>query len=491
MIATLIIISILTFSVAAFYRALIPGYRSVYQGASWQEALHGAEAGADYALQTLNSYASSSPDTSTYSWTGTTATATSYTPLSSANNRERTLDALPQLGGANNVKLLNVSVDVYTRDTTTQNNPWYRIRSTARADLSDKYVSRDGREAELRRMKLTNKNGTVDDPYVARTVEMIVRPKFRFSSAITTATSLSLGNSSGWLVDSFDSSDTAKSDPGTAAGGIYPSSTPSEIQSNGTVATQAVLPTGTLYGALISANGAVVKGDVMTSGGDDPSTSVHENVSGSSGMDQTRIRDDFDELLSSVSMPSWSSWSANPLGNTNFITSASSTSPARYILTNLGTFDVVAPAAGTTGYIEIRVDGDLNIGTGSGAQITIPPNVYATIYVGGNIDFGNGTVNSNASSSQVASHLTVYGVGSSGTYTASGEAVQILSFYGPKYDITLNGTVTTTGSVVGKTFTISGGGNGGFHYDEALGKNGIISGWTPASYFEDTRVDVK
>ena len=134
LIATLIIIAILAFSVASFYRALIPGYRSVYQSASWQEALHGAEAGADYALQTLNGYASASSDPSSYTWTGTTVTNTSYTPLSSASNREKTLNTLPQLGGPNNVKLLNVAIDVYTRDTTLQNNPWYRIRSTARAD---------------------------------------------------------------------------------------------------------------------------------------------------------------------------------------------------------------------------------------------------------------------------------------------------------------------------------------------------------------------
>jgi len=138
-------------------------------------------------------------------------------------------------------------------------------------------------------------------------------------------------------------------------------------------------------------------------------------------------------------------------------------------------------------YVEILVNGDLSIGNGNKASIVIPPNVVATIYVNGNIDLGNGTVNSDSSSSQVATHLTVYGVASSGTYTASGNAVDILAFYGPNYAITLNGTVSTMGAVVGKTFSISGGGNGGFHYDEALGKGGSISGWAVASYVEDTR----
>jgi len=31
---------------------------------------------------------------------------------------------------------------------------------------------------------------------------------------------------------------------------------------------------------------------------------------------------------------------------------------------------------------------------------------------------------------------------------------------------------------------------GGFHYDEALGRGGIIAGWQVASYFEDTRGDL-
>ncbi len=65
----------------------------------------------------------------------------------------------------------------------------------------------------------------------------------------------------------------------------------------------------------------------------------------------------------------------------------------------------------------------------------------------------------------------------------------VLSFYGPNYAVSLNGTVTTTGSMVAKSFSVNGGGNGGFHYDEALGKGGDIAGWTIATYFEDARAD--
>ena len=152
---------------------------------------------------------------------------------------------------------------------------------------------------------------------------------------------------------------------------------------------------------------------------------------------------------------------------------------------------MTAPASGT-GYIEIIVTGNLSTGNGGSAGITIPPTVNASIWVNGNIDFGNGEINSNGSSSKVASHLIVYGVSTaaSPTFSASGNATQILALYAPSYSATLNGTVDTTGAFIVKNFSVNGGGNGGFHYDESLGKGGLIGGWDVASNFEDTRGDL-
>lgn len=495
----MIFIGFLAVSVAGYYRNLVPNFRGTYQAAAWHEALHGAEAGADYALSLLNTWAPANSSPDSYPWTTNNWT---YTDSSYATNGERSLatDSLPVLGGPSNVRVTKLTADVYTRESAGSSatlNPWFRIRSTARANLPGKTVSADSRDITLRRMKLAAKTNTgADDPHVTRTVEIIARPRYTFSRAIVTVRSMNLGNSSGWTVDSFDSSDTTKSVPGTTAGGLYPAGITSKIQSNGSIGSAAKNPDSSPYGPLIAANGATVLGDVQTNGGDDPSTDAFENVSGNSGIDQNRIFSNFNEDIIIPTAPTWSSWNYQGAQPASFTTGTKS-SPRRYIITgNLSSFDVTPPASGT-GYIDIIVDGDLSTGNGSDAGITIPPNVYANIWVHGNIDFGNGEINSNTASSQVASHLTVTGVGDTGivnfdndTFVASGNASQILCLNAPYYMATLNGTVTTVGSFIVYGFNISGGGNGGFHYDEALGNSGPVSGWEVASNLEDTRVDL-
>ena len=500
---TMLLVGVLALSVVSYYQNLIPKFRGAYQGAAWHEALHGAEAGADYALRQLNDFAATNTNPDAYPWA---TNGWSFTDLTYPMNGERSLTDTqrPVLGGQCNVRVTNITADVYTREnygSSPSLNPWFRIRSTARASLPGKYVSADSRDNQLRRMKLNAKTafGT-DDPNVTRTVEVIARPRYAFSHAIVAVSNLALGNSSSWQVDSFDSQDPTKSNAATTAGGLYPGAGSSKVQSNGGIASAKANSASSPYGPLITGNGATVLGAVQTNGGDDPSTpTIFENVSGNTGMDQTRITADYNEDIVIPTAPAWSSWTYQGSAPGTYVTGTKA-SPTRYAITgNLSSFAVTAPATGT-GYIEIIVTGNLNTGNGNGSGITIPPNVFASIWVNGDINFGNGSINSNSSSSQVASHLTVYGTGTVGsltnsdsdndTFVASGNANEILSLYAPNYVATLSGTVNTVGAFVVRSFSINGGGNGGFHYDESLSKSGLITGWDVASNFEDTRGDL-
>ncbi|MES2569233.1 MAG: hypothetical protein V4710_04160 [Verrucomicrobiota bacterium] len=463
---SLMTLGVLAGVVAASYTTLIPRYRSIYQAASWQEAFHGAEAGIDIGINALNTLARSNPDPNAYAWT---ANGWTFSDATYTINGERILGAVT-LGGTNQVAVSKLALDVYTRDTTTKIlTPWFRLRSTGKASLPGPWAGADRRDAALRRMNLSSRDASgASTPYVARTVEAIIKPVYRFSHAILVSDDLILGNSHHWNVDSFDSSDPAKSDPVSASGdpnyrGFYDAK---ERQSNG--------------------NGAQVRGLVQTNGGDDPATTgIHENVSGSGRMDQDRIKDDFDQEIPTFDLPD------KYIGSNALAPSGSlSATGGPYIFSNLGPFAITPPAtAGSRSDVEIVVKGDINLGNGNKALINIPPNVFVTIYVTGNIDLGDGVVNNSKTDSRVAGNLKIYGIGTSGTYTASGNAEIVAAIHAPRYDIRLNGTVKSYGSIVGKSLLISGGGDGGFHYDESLGK-GDVASWKVAGYFEDTRADL-
>ncbi len=496
LVISLVVIACIGVSIAASFQSLVPKYRGTHQSIVWQETLHGADAGVELALDTLNTWTKSNKNPDTFPWTSNSWTITDSSNYSANGERTLASASLPVIGGPNNVRVTKIAVDVYTREgtgTSPNYNPWFRIRSTARADLPGKYVSSDSRDVELRRMKLAaTTSAGIPDPHVTRTVEVVVRPRYRSRRAITSVNDVILGHSTGWEVDSFDSQDTLKSSAGTTAGGIYPGSSSSKVQTNGNVASAKQNPASSPYGPLIAANGALIRGDVKTNGGDDPATAAHENVSDSSRIDQSRILSDFNEEIQAPTAPTWTTTTYSGTLPASFVTGTKA-SPTRYNITgNLGTFAVTAPASTTTGYIEIIVSGNLSTGSGSGAGITIPPNVYANIWVQGNVDFSNAAINSTSTSSKVASRLSVYGVStsSSATYVSSGNGVQILTFDGPNYSATLNGTVETTGSFVVKNFLINGGGGGGVHYDEELGRSAPIDGWDVASYFEDSRGDL-
>jgi hypothetical protein len=254
-------------------------------------------------------------------------------------------------------------------------------------------------------------------------------------------------------------------------------------QANGNIATNAARPGNSLYGTLIAANGAIVRGGVATNGGDDPTTQAHENVSGASQIDASRIRSDFYREMKPFTRPTSGIFLPPPAPGQPFV-AESATQPTQYLISqNLGAFTVAGPADGSPGGVIIMVNGDLDIASGT---ISIPANVTVQMFVAGNIDFHNNSINANRPPGQ----LQIYGENSQGdkrTLRAFGTASISAAFYGPDYDVNLTGSVDWSGAVAAQSFQMLGGGNGGFHYDEALGMVGAPISFRIARYVEDVR----
>src|SRR4051812_34828296 len=187
-------IAVISMISGVYFLAMLPKYRSVHQASSWRQAQEGALAGVNYAVRTLNAFALQPTNPDSYPWdTDWAGNPWSY---SAGNpNGNHTLDPtdLPNLGGSAQAAVTSLTVDVYTRQGGS-GNPWFRVRSSARANLPSGSISGDRRDLELRRMLLNTSVGGKPDPHVTRTLEVILKPKSRFSRAITTVQGLTLGN---------------------------------------------------------------------------------------------------------------------------------------------------------------------------------------------------------------------------------------------------------------------------------------------------------
>jgi hypothetical protein len=280
-------------------------------------------------------------------------------------------------------------------------------------------------------------------------------------------------------VDSYDSRDPNKSTPD----GQYPGIDSSKTQSNAAIANNAVRPVDSLYGPLVALNGSAVHGAVATNGGDDPATTDHENVSGATKIDPSQVRDDFYRDLPFFSRPVAGLLLPPPDPGKPFVAGTVS-EPKVYLVTkNLQAFTVVPESDKEPGALTIAVDGNLDVPDGT---ISIPSNVAATIYVRGNVDFHNSSINVGGKPEQ----LQIYGEDAQGaprTLKAFGDASITAAFYGPQYDVRLMDNVVWYGAVAARSFEMLGGGKGGFHYDEALGMVGAPIGFRIARYIEDVR----
>lgn len=516
-IITLITLCVLSMMAAYALTRVLPRLRMAYQNAAWEEARLASEAGVDAAMgDLLRNAAGPSPGT----WPGWKQTTNGVTGpanpgvLGVVGNVVGSVLSLLLGGGGNAVPgpaiavsqpifldNLNVAagsgipteVDVQLwalYPSAAPQTRWFRIRSMATCGLPpEAYEAEENLDAPLRRLSLHNMRPqlrrndvgqptSIPLPNVSRTVEVLVQPILPFELALWTQDTLSFGLTGSWCVDSYDSRDPLKS-----SAGAYPGRNSPLVQQNGHVASNRTRPASDLYGPLIATNGMRVRGAVATNGGDDPATDAHENVSGALAVDPARIRSDFCREMNPVAPPSGISPQAPPASGP--YRAGSYDAPAYYSVPgDLGDFRLSAPADGSNGLVVIIVNGGLTLTQ----ALIVPPKVTAVLYVNGNIDISD-NVNSGTWSNNLPANFMVFGQSSGPRQTlrVHGSAALCACFYGPAFDITLDGSVDWCGSLAGNSFAIADGGDGGVHYDEALAGIGPAVSFRIARYVEDVR----
>ncbi len=514
---TMTVLAALSLLAALTLRRVTPKFRMAYQNAAWQEARTAAEAGIDAAMGDLHRNAIGGAPKPWPGWQ-TKSNGVIGPVLSTTLNTVGSLvgGLLSLLGGSvsaaqatsqpiflDNLNISSTSgiptevdVQLWALGTTaTRPQQWFRIRSMATCALPPvAYEAQEEFDASLRRFSLRSVRPqlrkddvgapmTISTPNVSRVVEVLVEPIPPFELALWTGRSLTLGSGVDWCVDSFDSRDPMKS----GVGGIYPGAGSSLVQEKGHVASNRGCPPGVSFAPLISANGARVRGQVATNGGDDPATPEHENVAGAIHLDPAQIRDDFHREMSPVPRPTSGVYLRPPPLGSPFVAGPES-APKQYLVSrDQGPIRIAGPLGGEPGVVVIVINGNLDVGTGS---ITVPPNVTAILFVRGHIDFQDRPINTGAGNSNRAAQLQIYGEVTGTemrTVRAHGDAVITAALYGPSHDVQLSGNVSWNGSIAARSFEMLGSGSGGIHYDEALALVGPPISFRIARYVEDVR----
>jgi hypothetical protein len=466
----LVSLSIMAMVAAAALYRVKPRMASTYHSASWTEALQSAEAGADMALQALNT-ATTDPATAWAAWTPSDAVTfpKTWTPVIAAH------------GGEGNTKVwCKVTIDNAITDA--NGVAWMRVRSMGVAELpaasrsgidsamSDADGSRSFRTV-LRRGRFLSDltGGALRLPQISRTIEAVAAPPGArlFVRAITVRGNINL--TGGVLVDSYDSAD-----PNKSTASLYD---PAKQQSNGSIATNSA-------GGSSNLNDCTVLGDASSSGG---------AINGASGVSGT-LYNNFSTLVPDVPVPNCAPLNFTPTVITNpgapvTLVGGPVGTPQNYKVTDLTISSATGPlvltphAPGQESYINLWVAGRVAVsGTG---YIEQQPGVHVQLFFEDDITIGGGGI---VNQTSLPANLQLIGVTpASGTPTASisGNADFIGVLMAPAYDLTVGGTGKFCGAAVAKNAAIST--SGGFHYDEDLANlryNGT-SGYQFASWMED------
>ena len=482
LISAIMLISIMTAMTAAILYRVTSRHAATYMSVAWNEAMSSAEAGTDFAIQTLNN-SIASPSTAWTGWTPSDATTfpktCNYNPAS-------------HLGEGNTKVFAKLSVDNSITDGT--GAVWMRIRSTGVAEclhvvngiesavLDSNGVKNHKTVLRKPRFKTDITGGALLLPQVARAIETMAKPPGTalYIRAITTQNEIKLAVSP-FFVDSFDSTNNSKS-----SGGLW---AVNKRQSNGDVASNS-------SGGISNLDNANVWGDASCNTGSMAGTT---NVHGSQ-------YNNFTTTIPTVTKPVFSTMSALPIAVTNPVVPVTlvggpASAPVNYKLSDLtissSTNKLILDThlANTDSYINIWVTGNTTVGTAGVIQQN--PKVHVNFYCEGSIIIGatGGSGLGWDNQTKTAANLMVYGV-EPAVYSTRDFRVNMGTFYGvfnggKTFDITMAGSASFVGAAIGRETDMTGC-TGSFHYDEnlsTLGSNGsaVSPTYSISSWVEDIR----
>jgi len=489
--------TILTLICAVSLNVASQNANSTTQTTSWQQALAGAEAAADQAMNALNT-TTWGPTPQWYTVTGTLPTTqpTGGTAANGPPGAGQYNYCIPTpmtlAGEASNTMSMWVTVDTAGLPVNSSGLQGYRIRAVGSvgapgpARVSNQKLDNDLRKIALITDRMSGQSvGT--QPMATRRIELIAVPVTRSIWARGISLKSYVNMSGGGSVDSFDSSNSFKS-----TNGLYDVT---KRQNHGEIAT--VNSTGS------DLRSTYVYGDVQYSG---PAIKNTTNVQG-------KISTPFAATIPATVDPTTSTWWDNShdgvqqqsyFNGGNYTSYSGGGSPPVSSITVNGsssspdlikingdftvpggqTFALTRPggSSGTQKYVTIWVTGKFTT-SGSGV-INQDANVHVVWIVDGDITTSGGSYNNQ---SGLAGSVAFVGVGTSHKITVSGSANFIGTMNAPGFDATISGTGSYSGAIIANSLTISGG--AGFHYDEALllayGGSSSSSNFAYASWFED------
>ena len=297
--------------------------------------------------------------------------------------------------------------------------------------------------------------------YISRTVRINTRADFVFSKAMTVQGGIDL-NGNNVISDSFDSEDPDHSDNGLYPAGI------GKRKDNGDIATVSGI-TGVIAGGNANVYGHAATGpggsmSLGSNGGVGSRTWQNSNDGIQPGWFTDDMNVDFPDVTLPFSPPG-APVLPGIVGGTNY----------DYVLGS-GNYQMISLNMAGNSTMIVTNDAVLyitgNASLSGNAQIDIAPGGHLTIYMGGaNADFsGNGIINETGS----AFNFAYFGLPSNTSVSFAGNASWAGTVYAPEAQITTVGNGDFVGSIVGGSVRMTG--NGGFHYDEALGRRGMFRG---------------